>query len=120
MIFLLFTVQLLFGLYARTTITAIGADIASEAAVGIPRGAEAGAFEAEAISRLGRYGDHAAVAVALTDADGDGTADTVAVTIEADLPNLLPDRWVPGDGDTVSRTMRARLEQFDDAGQGDG
>lgn len=112
MIFLLFAVQLLFGLYARTTVAAIGSDVASEAAVGVARGTDPGTYVAEVHSRLGRYGDDATVAVNLADTDGDGTDDTVAVTIDAALPTLLPSQWMPEGIGRVERTMRARIETF--------
>lgn len=112
MVFLLFAVQLLFGLYARTTITAIGSDVASDAATGVARGADPASYADVVRERLGRYGDNADVSVRLDDTDGDGVADTVAVTIEASLPTLLPSQWLPDGAGRVERTMRARIETF--------
>lgn len=115
LIFLLFTVQLLFGLYARTTVTAVAADVAQEAANEGPDAASdgrAGHYEAETRRRLGGYGDRSEVDLALVDADGDGSDDTVAITVAADLPTLLPDRWIPFSPRSFTRTMRARIEVF--------
>lgn len=114
LIFLLFTVQVLFGLHARTTVTAVAADLAQRAA---NDGADLDharleAYALEGRDRLGRYGDDAEFDVALTDADGDGRDDTVAVTVEASLPILLPVRWSGFSPTEFRRTMQARLEVF--------
>lgn len=114
LIFLLFTVQVLFGLYARTTVTAVASDLAQRAANegAALTGARFDAYVAEARRRLGRYGDDAEFRFALVDADDDGTDDTVAVTVDASLPILLPVRWSGASPTEFSRTMRARLEVF--------
>lgn len=115
LIFLLFTVQLLFGLYVRTTVTAVATDLAQLAANEGPSSAtpERRAFyEDEARRRLGDYGDDATFEFSLVDVDADGRDDTVAVRVDASLPTLLPARWVPGSPTTFQRTMRARLEEF--------
>lgn len=114
LIFLLFTVQVVFGLYARTTVTAVAADLAQRAAnegAGLDQ-ARLTAWADEARRRLGGYGDDAEFRFALTDADGDGTDDTVAVTVDASLPILLPVRWSGYSPTDFSRTMRARIEVF--------
>lgn len=112
MVFLLFAVQLLFGLYARTTITAIGSDVAAEAATAVARGAHPADYAGVVRDRLGSYGDDADISVRLDDTDGDGVADTVAVTIDAALPTLLPSQWLPVGSGRVERTMNARIETF--------
>ena len=114
LIFLLFAVQVLFGLYARTTVTAVAADLAQRAA---NEGADmtparVEAYRAEARQRLGRYGDDADFAFVLVDTDADGVDDTVAVTVDAALPVLLPVRWSGYSPTHFTRTMRARLEVF--------
>lgn len=115
MIFLLFAVQILFGLYTRTTVTAVASDLAQRAA-NEGRGAfepdRIAFYESEARRRLGRYADDAVFEFSLTDADADGTDDTVAVRVVADLPTLLPSRLVPTSPASFTRTMRARLEVF--------
>ncbi len=117
MVFLLFAVQLLFGLYARTTVTAVAADLAqraaNEGATGFGPDAQA-SYEAEAHRRLGRYADDATFEFRLDDADRDGAADSIAVHVVAALPTLLPRRLVPGSPASFSRTIRARLEAVQD------
>lgn len=117
LIFLLFTVQVLFGLYARTTVTAVAADLAQRAANEGPAldGTRIAAYEEEGRRRLGRYGDDARFSFDLVDADGDGADDTVAVTVDASLPILLPVRWSGASPTDFTRTMRARLEVFQEA-----
>lgn len=119
LVFLLFAVQLLFGLYVRTTVTAVATDLAQRAA---SEGAHAmdparlADYRREAAERLGRYGDRATFEFRLVDVDADGTDDTVAVDVRADLPTLLPARLVPGSPASFARTMRARLEVFQETG----
>lgn len=117
LIFLLFTVQVLFGLYARTTVTAVATDLAQRAANEGPALTDArfDAYVVEARRRLGRYGDDADFRFTLVDADADGTDDTVSVTVDASLPILLPVRWSGYSPAEFSRTMRARLEVFQEA-----
>ena len=118
LVFLLFTVQVLFALHARTTATAVASDLAQRAAnegAGLDR-ARMAAYAAQGRQRLGGYGDDADFTFALTDADGDGRDDTVAVTVHAALPILLPVRWSGYSPTEFSRTMRARLEVFQAAG----
>ena len=114
LIFLLFTVQVLFGLYTRTTVTAGAADLAQRAAnEGAALDDERfAAYADEARRRLGGYGDDAEFRFAFADADGDGADDTVAVTVDASLPILLPVRWSGYSPTEFSRTMRARIEVF--------
>lgn len=122
LVFLLFSVQVLFGLHTRTTVTAIAADLAQRAAAdGAARtGAGFAAHEAEAKRRLGAYGDDAEFRFTLLDVDADGVDDTVAVTVDASLPILLPVRWSGYSPGSFTRTMRARIETFQlDASTGD-
>lgn len=116
LLFLLLATQVTFGLYTRTTVTAIATDLAQEIASSgrVPEGADAARWSEEGRRRLGDYGDRAAITVGGADVDADGTPDTVTVRVTALLPALLPARWrVPGDG-TVTRTARARLEVLQD------
>ncbi len=114
LVFLLFAVQVLFGLYARTTVTAVASDVAQRAAN------EGSALDAtrlagyaqEGKDRLGRYGDDTDFTVSVSDSDGDGVADTVAVRVDADLPILLPVHWSGYSPARFTRTARARLEVF--------
>ena len=105
--------QVLFGLYTRTMVTAVADDVARGRQRG-RRSTTPGSttYAVEARRRLGGYGDDAEFTFALTDADGDGTDDTVAVTVDASLPILLPVRWSGYSPTDFTRTMRARLEVF--------
>ena len=72
LIFLLFTVQLLFGLYVRTTVTAVATDLAQLAAnegPGATTPERRAYYEDEARRRLGDYGDDASFEFTLVDAD---------------------------------------------------
>ena len=114
-VFLLFAAQVLFGLYARTTVTAVASDLAHRVAAEGPDAFTPGRIEfyrAEAHRRLGRYGDDAEFEFGLDDVDVDGSPDTVTVRVVADLPTLLPSRLVPTSPTRFTRTMRARLEVF--------
>jgi len=114
LVFLLFAVQVIFGLYARTTVTAVAADLAQRAANegAALDDARFARYEQEAKRRLGRYGDDAEFDFTLVDADRDGADDTVAVRVDAALPILLPVRWSGYSPTEFTRTMRARLEVF--------
>ncbi|MFZ6003797.1 MAG: hypothetical protein ACOYXM_07650 [Actinomycetota bacterium] len=111
LVFLLFSVQLLFGLYSSSTITAVANDAAQRAASsGAPRLDQ---IEAEARANLGRVGADARFAWATEDTDGDGLDDTVILSISATPPRFVP----PSIGDAVGfgevrRTARARIEEF--------
>lgn len=111
LVFLLFAVQLLFGLYASSTVTAVANDAAQRAAT---RGAPSLAvIEAEARANLGQVGDEAEFTWTADDTDGDGQDDTIVLAVVA-----VPPRFVPrsigdavGFGD-VRRTVRVRMEAF--------
>src|SRR5690606_35831396 len=70
LLFLTMAVQLLYGLYAASTVTAVANDAAQRAAeAGAPPVAQ---VEADARALLGRIGDTATFEWSLDDADGDG------------------------------------------------
>ncbi len=119
LIFLLFTVQVLFGLYARTTITAVASDLVRSAADAGPTldAAHMDSLAAQGRARLGAYGDGTEFTFALVDADLDGIDDTVTLHVEARLPVLLPIRWSGYSPVSFTRTVRARLETFQVAGR---
>jgi hypothetical protein len=110
LMFLLGAVQLLFSLYASSTVTAIANDAAQRAAAhGAPPLAT---IEADARATLGAVGDAASFTWDLDDADGDGDDDTLVLRVVA-----LPPRFVPrsiGEGlgfGVIDRTVRVRLEE---------
>lgn len=110
LVFLLFAVQLLFGLYASSTVTAVANDAAVRAA-----SAEAPALsvvEAEARRSLGKVGDAASFTWDTEDSDRDGEVDTVVLKVVATPPRLIPPSIGGAIGlDEVRRTVRVRLEQ---------
>jgi Flp pilus assembly protein TadG len=111
LMFLLFAVQLLFALYASSTVTAVANDAAQRAAT---RGApELAVIEAEARASLGRVGDDAEFTWSTDDADGDGQDDTVVLLVVAIPPRFVPSSigGATGFGE-IRRTVRARVEDF--------
>lgn len=114
LLLLLFACQVIFGLYARTTLTAVASDAARQAArAGITdeRDPRLSTIAAEARDRLGRYGEQATITAQPVDTGGRAGPDIIEVRVSADLPTLLPERWSLGGG-RVERTYRARIEQF--------
>lgn len=112
LVFLLFAVQLLFGLYAASTVTAV----ANDAAV---RAASAGApplerIEADARRNLGEVGAAASFTWSTEDADGDGVDDTVVLEVVARPPRFVPPSIGGAIGvDEIRRAVRVRLEQVE-------
>jgi Na+-transporting methylmalonyl-CoA/oxaloacetate decarboxylase gamma subunit len=118
LMFLVFAVQLLFGLYATSTITAVTHDTATRAAGRDASRSDAAlaTYTADARDQLGRMGDagRAFFDWQLPDDDGDGTADFVVLTVRTRPPRVVP----PSIGgmigfEEITRTVRVRIEQFD-------
>lgn len=111
LVFLTFAVQLLFGLYAASTITAVANDAALRAAAsGAPR---VELIEADARRTLGQIGDEATFTWSRADTDGDGLDDTVVLDVVAHPPRFIPHSIGGALGlDDVSRTVDVRLEEF--------
>lgn len=111
LVFLTFAVQLLFGLYASSTVTAVANDAAQRAAA-----AEApplAVIESDARATLGRVGDAAEFAWSRVDSDGDGADDTVVLTVIAVPPRFVPTSVGSATGfGEVRRTVRVRIEAF--------
>ena len=110
LVFLLFAVQLLFALYASSTVTAVANDAASRAA-----SADApplAVIERNARDSLGEVGKTASFEWDLEDADGDGELDTVVLEVVTQPPRFIP-RSIGGSIglDEVRRTVRVRTEQ---------
>jgi hypothetical protein len=109
LVFLLFAVQLLFSLYASSTITAVANDAARRAAsAAAPPLAQ---IEADARRQLGTVGEAATFSWDHHDTDDDGEPDTVVLQVVAHPPRFIPPSigGAIGLGD-VHRTVRARLE----------
>ncbi|HUS60597.1 MAG TPA: hypothetical protein VMY34_00275 [Acidimicrobiales bacterium] len=110
LIFLLGAVQLLFSLYASSTVTAVANDAAQRAAGdGAP---PLEVIEADARASLGAIGDTATFDWRADDADGDGSADTVVLRVTAAPPRFVPRSVGEGLGfGVIDRTVRVRIEQ---------
>ena len=110
LVFLLFAVQLLFGLYASSMVTAVANDAASRAA-----SADApplAIIEADARDSLGEVGSTATFEWDVDDADGDGAPDTVVLEVVTRPPRFVPPSIGGSIGlDEVRRTVRVRAEQ---------
>lgn len=110
LVFLLFAVQLLFGLYASSTVTAVANDAASRAASA--NAPPLGTIEAEARASLGEVGEGATFEWAVDDSDGDGDPDTVVLEVVARPPRFIPPSIGGSIGlDEVRRVVRVRTEQ---------
>jgi hypothetical protein len=110
LVFLLFAVQLLFGLYASSTVNAVANDAAVRAASADAPPLEV--IEAQARETLGEVGESADFRWATDDVDRDGDADTVVLEVVTRPPRFIP-RSVGGSIglDEVRRTVRVRLEE---------
>jgi len=107
--FLLFAVQLLFGLYASSTVNAVANDAATRASTSDAPPLEA--IEAEARRNLGDIGAPATFGWDLEDADGDGRSDTVVLEVVTRPPRFLPASLGGVAGlDEIRRTVRVRTE----------
>ena len=110
--FLLFAVQLLFGLYASSTVTAVANDAAVRAASADAPPLEV--IEAEARRSLGEVGASASFEWMTDDSDGDGLPDTVVLEVVARPPRFLPRSIGGAVGlDEIRRSVRVRTEQVD-------
>ncbi len=109
LVFLLFSVQLLFGLYASSTVNAVANDAATRAASANAPPLEL--IEADARRSLGEVGARASFRWALDDTDGDGDDDTVVLEIVARPPRFIPPSVGGAIGlDEIRRTVRVRGE----------
>jgi hypothetical protein len=111
LIFLVGAVQLLFSLYASSTVTAVANDAAQRAAAaGAP---PLSVIEADARATLGRVGDEASFTWRRDDADGDGADDTLVLRVIARPPRFVPPSIGDGIGlGAIDRTIRVRLEEL--------
>lgn len=111
LVFLTFAVQLLFGLYATSMVTAVAADATQRAAAA--QGASLEVIEADARASLGRVGDTATFRWSTEDTDADGIGDTIVLAVTVNPPRLVPASIGDATGfGEISRTARARVEQL--------
>lgn len=109
LMFLVFAVQLLYGLYASSTVTAVAHDAAQRAATS--SAPPLAVIEAEARDSLGEVGDEADFAWGEEDTDADGRADTVVLRVVATPPRFVPGSLGEGVGlGPIDRTVRVRIE----------
>ncbi len=109
LVFLLFAVQLLFAMYASSTVTAVTNDAARRAASEGTGALEL--IEADARRTMGAVGEEASFTWDADDSDGDGTADTVVLRVVAVPPRFIP----PSIGGAIGfgeirRVVRVRME----------
>jgi hypothetical protein len=110
LVFLLFAVQLLFGLYGSSTVNAVANDAATRAASA--RAPALDRIEADARESLGEIGSSATFSWSLEDSDGDGAEDTVVLEVVADPPRFIPPSIGGAIGlDEIRRTVRVRREE---------
>ncbi|MGH9164697.1 MAG: hypothetical protein ACRDZW_04165 [Acidimicrobiales bacterium] len=107
LVFVLFAVQVLYGLYATSVVSAVTFDAARTVA-GADRAGDAGAqsaAEAEARNRLGAYATDVAFTWKLD-------PDAVHLTVRARRPSFLPRSLATTVGlDDIVRTVRVRTER---------
>lgn len=107
LVLLLLATQVLFDLYARSTVTAVAYD-AARVVAGADSGTAAPAVdaaEAQARSALGRYADGAAFNWRVN-------AEVVQLHVRVQNPSLLPPVFKHALGiDTVDKTVRVRIER---------
>ena len=108
LVLLLLATQVLFDLYARSTVTAVAYD-AARVVAGADRSDDAGAVdiaESEARAGLGRYADGAAFSWRVD-------REVVQLRVRVQNPSLLPPVFKRALGiDTVDRTVRVRVERL--------
>jgi hypothetical protein len=110
LVFLLFAVQLLFGLYASSTVNAVANDAAVRAASADAPPLDV--IEAQARESLGEVGRSASFTWSTGDADGDGDPDTVVLEVVARPPRFIPPSIGGAIGlDEIRRTVRVRQEE---------
>ncbi len=110
LVFLLFAVQLLFGLYASSTVNAVVNDAGTRAASANAPPLEI--IEADARQSLGEIGERASFQWSVDDADGDGADDTVVLEVVARPPRFVPPSIGGAVGlDEIRRSVRVRREE---------
>jgi hypothetical protein len=112
-LFLLLAVQVLYGLYATSTVRGTLNDAASRAANGDTSQAELQWLADDAERSLGRMGDRTTIELWLVDDDGDGVPDVVAGSAAADPPRFVPPSVGGAVGlDDIRVWVRVRIERF--------
>ena len=112
LLFLLLAVQVLYGLYATSTVRAVLNDAASRAANGVASEAELATLADDAERSLGPMGDRTTILLRLVDDDADGVPDVVAGSAVASPPRFVPPPLGGVAGlDDIDVAVRVRIER---------
>jgi hypothetical protein len=112
-LFLLLAVQVLYGLYATSTVRGTLNDAASRAANGVSGEVTLARIADDAERSLGRMGDRTTIELRLVDDDADGAPDVVAGSAAADPPGFVPPVFAGALGlDEIAVSVRVRIERF--------
>jgi hypothetical protein len=113
LVFLLLAVQVLYGLYATSTVRGALNDAASRAANGAAGEAELTRLADEAERSLGPMGRRTTILLRLEDHDADGVPDVVVGSALADPPRFVPPPLSGVAGlDDIDVSVRVRIERF--------
>jgi Flp pilus assembly protein TadG len=115
-LFLLLAVQVLYGLYATSTVRGTLNDAASRAAnglTGVSDDRELRRIADDAERTLGPMGDRTTIELRLDDDDADGVPDVVIGSAVADPPRFVPPLFAGVLGlDDIDVSVRVRIERF--------
>jgi hypothetical protein len=113
LVFLLLAVQVLYGLYATSTVRGALNDAASRAANGVAGEAELARLADDAERSLGPMGERTTILLRLVDDDADGVPDVVVGSALADPPRFVPPGLSGVGGlDDIDVSVRVRIERF--------
>ena len=113
LVFLLLAVQVLYGLYATSTVRGALNDAASRAANGLAGEAELARLADDAERSLGPMGGRTTILLRLVDDDADGVPDVVVGSALADPPRFVPPGLSGVAGlDDIDVSVRVRIERF--------
>lgn len=113
LLFLLLAVQVLYGLYATSTVRGALNDAASRAANGRSTQVQLERLADDAERSLGPMGQRTTIRLRLVDDDADGVPDVVAGSAVADPPRFVPPPLGGVAGlDDIDVSVRVRIERF--------
>ena len=113
LLFLLLAVQVLYGLYATSTVRGALNDAASRAANGPTSQVQLERLADDAERSLGPMGERTTIQLRLVDDDADGVPDVVAGSAVADPPRFVPPPLGGVAGlDDIDVSVRVRIERF--------
>jgi hypothetical protein len=113
LVFLLLAVQVLYGLYATTTVRGALNDAASRAANGVAGESDLARLADDAERSLGPMGERTTILLRLEDDDADGVPDVVVGSALANPPRFVPPPLGGVAGlDDIDLSVRVRIERF--------